>query len=174
MEILVSTRVVLALVVVAVIVGGMRLVNAVGSGTATHASTSTPTVEQTVAGHAVRVGPDWRSLDRGRDYAVWGDALRKHTVTLGWAPASDASLVEVVASAARGIPASIPAARKIATRPVDDGYEISMEVPEDGAIVHLRQIWSRNQSTRLDAVATWSSADGDWPIPPSAGYSQGA
>jgi hypothetical protein len=122
----------------------------------------------------------WVTLDRGPDHVTWGEPGRAHTVTLASIEAGTDPLPGVVAAVAAESARTLPGARAVG-RPVDlelddaprddvallARYEVASA--DGDAPLHVAQSWRRDTRAGLDVVATWTSADGHWPISPRSG-----
>lgn len=122
----------------------------------------------------------WVTLDRRDGHVTWGEPDRSHTVTLAATEASVLPLPGVVAAVVRESESALPGARA-------DGRAVPVDVPGgaprgDAAVVarfvvdddggqrlHVAQAWRRDARAGIDVVATWTSADGRWPVPPRSG-----
>lgn len=126
----------------------------------------------------------WMVLERGPEHVTWGTARRSHTVTLASTEASVLPLPGVVGvvvrESARELPAAkllgSPRALALADAPRGDAAMLArFLVREQGrGALHVAQVWRRDARAGLDLVATWTSADGSWPVEPAAGVPEAA
>lgn len=119
----------------------------------------------------------WTTLSRSDDHVTWGDADRLHTVTLASTEASVLPLAGVVAGVVEESREQLPGARLVG-RPTaldlgeaagarDSAMMIRYEVAgPDGHALRVAQVWRRDARAQRDVVATWTSADGRWPVRP--------
>lgn len=139
---------------------------------------SAPTATRSGGAAEVDVPRDWIALERGPDHATWGVADRSHTVTLASTEASALPLPtvveELVAQSARQLPGTELLERP---RPIDvDGphahgdtamlVRFRATAADGGRHLVVEQVWRRDTRSGFDVVATWTSADGRWPVSP--------
>lgn len=143
-----------------------------------------PASTRTAAGVSIEVPSGWVSLQRAAGHATWGSRDRRHTVTVGTLDASVLPLPGVVETAVDAALGSIPGARQaerarsleLARAPRDDAavaVRYLVEAPEGEARpLHVVQVWRRDSAAARDLVATWTSADGSWPLDPERAIPQ--
>jgi hypothetical protein len=124
-------------------------------------------------------------LDRAPGHVTWGSADRRHTVTLAHVEASILPLAGVVDTVVRESARALPGARLVG-RPVmldieapaprrDAAMLVRFRLEEhDATPLEVAQVWRRDSRNGVDIVATWTSADGSWPVPPRRGIPQGS
>ncbi|MCW2926695.1 MAG: hypothetical protein JWM86_663 [Thermoleophilia bacterium] len=124
----------------------------------------------------LRVPTGWVTLDRTADHVTWGEAGRLHTVTLASTEASILPLPGVVAAVSRESASALPGASPEGRPQVvdlpgpagrdDSAVAAGFRVADDsGGELRVAQVWRRDARAGLDIVATWTSADGQWPLP---------
>ena len=142
------------------------------------------TVSRSAGDASIDVPRGWVALDKGRDHVTWGTADRTHTVTLAQTEASVLPLPGVVAAVTAEAAATLPGARvmdgpvavQLDTRAArGDSAMLSQFVitRDDGASLKVAQMWRRDARAGLDLVATWTSSDGHWPLPPRSAIPRG-
>lgn len=127
---------------------------------------------------SVPVPREWVTLDRGEAHVTWGTPDRRHTVTLASTEASLLPLPGVVAELVEQSAQQLPDAELLdAPRPIeleqphprgDSAMLARFRVahPQGDGRLDVVQVWRRDARAGLDVVATWTSADGSWPLSP--------
>lgn len=119
----------------------------------------------------------WVTLERGASYVTFGEPDRMHTVTIGSTEASALALPGVVRAMLERTTDQLPGARPVeAPRSIDLGQRAArgdsamlarFRVGSGGSgSLEITQVWRRDSRAGLDLVATWTSADGTWPVSP--------
>ena len=129
---------------------------------------TTPTATAHWRSMQVAIPRNWSELRRTPQYAAWTDASRMHTVTLGNAPIADGDLSTILDGAARALELHLPKARVSSVRATGSRGEIRLTTHAQGHMLYITQSWHRDARAGYDQIATWTSADGTWPIPPIA------
>lgn len=169
-----NRRILFFLLVLAAVVPLVR--HAVGADSQRNTRAAAATLPRSelaaVGGATLRLPADWRRLAGGEGFEVWGEAGRRHTVTLGTVPAAPQELALVVAQAAAGMRRQFPGQQAPTLLTLSgrdrDVQGIALDVESRGhRPVYVRQMWLRDRRARVDAIATWTSADGRWPVDPT-------
>jgi hypothetical protein len=140
-----------------------------------HPSTP-PLAERSFGDARLNVPRTWTTLDRSTDHVTWGDTDRRHTVTLASTEASllplPSTVEQVVADSERQLPGTRALSRP---EPIElhghvgrgDAAVLARLRVEDGSRreLEIMQVWRRDARGQRDLVATWTSADGVWPVP---------
>ncbi len=122
------------------------------------------------------VPPGWTTLARTEDRITWGAPDRTHVVTLSATEAASLPLIAVVQGVVgelerEGVrviehPALVEPAERL---PRGDAYVIAhLRTDTEHGPVDVVQAWRRDSRAGADVVATWTSADGRWPVDPRA------
>jgi hypothetical protein len=136
--------------------------------------------ERRAVGARLDVPTTWITLDRTAEHATWGTADRRHTVTLARTESSGASLPGVVSGSVAASTRALPGADLVGMPVAIDLTDAARPGPGDSAmLVRFRvraqgregallveQVWRRDARAGMDVVATWTSADGAWPVSP--------
>jgi hypothetical protein len=132
----------------------------------------------------LEVPRSWVVLDRSTDHVTWGEPDRAHTVTLASTAASTLPLPGVVAALVERSADELPGAEVVDTpRAIDlreraargDSAMLTrFRVNNAGTSLDIVQVWRRDSRAELDVVATWTSADGEWPASPRSSIPRAA
>lgn len=132
-------------------------------------------VARTHADARVEVPREWVALDRGPDHVTWGEPDRAHTVTLASIESSTLPLPGIVAATVARTTDELPGVRSstspraidLEDAPRGDGAMLaSFRVRGDDEPLEVVQVWRRDTRAGRDVLATWTSADGRWPVEP--------
>jgi hypothetical protein len=110
----------------------------------------------------------WHQIEVSRDHAIWADALRAHTVTIGAAVPTPGALLRATVSARAAFVRSLRGARLVgpATQLADGRTMWRALLPTQQGGLHVTQVWMRLPNVDLDVITTFTSNDGAWPAPP--------
>jgi hypothetical protein len=150
------------------------------SGERSHATATphSPTLVERRAGDLrIALPREWVTLEHDDTHVTFGETDRMHTVTLGSTEASSLPLPGVVRAMLEQTTRELPGARAVEEPlAIDPGahaargdaamlarFRVGSEQPGG---LELAQVWRRDSRAGLDLVATWTSADGAWPVSP--------
>ncbi|MCW2950061.1 MAG: hypothetical protein JWN41_1074 [Thermoleophilia bacterium] len=130
-----------------------------------------------VGGARIELPARWRTISRAKEHATWGDAAGAHAVTLGSTESGEGSLAQIARQLVNSVAEIAHGARVVGEPELldlphggrsDAAMLIRFEVPTSASTrTRLIQVWSREQRSRQDVVATWTSTDGHWPVDPT-------